>query len=79
MLQSPNKKVFSRLPLSSGQNELRDKVNRTLVSTNHSFELDFWYCSPFGFWISEKFCKLENKADFLRRYIGFAPESVLAT
>lgn len=68
MLQSPNEKVFSRLPLSSGQNELRDKVNRTLVHISHSFELDYLHCCPYGFCIFEKFCKLENEVDFLRRY-----------
>ena len=48
------------------------------MNITHSFELNVWYRCPFGYWLFEKFCKLENKVDCLRRYIGFAPESVLA-
>lgn len=72
------KKYSADYPFSSGQNELRDKVDRTLVNVTHAFEFDFWRCCPFGFWIFKKFCKLENKVDFLRKYIGFAPDSVSA-
>lgn len=59
-------KYLADYPFSSGQNELRDKVNRTLVNITLSFELDFWHCCPSGFWIFKKFCKLENKVDFFK-------------
>ena len=57
-------KVFSRDPFFSGAKIIRDKVNKTLVNTTFSFELDFLYYYPFQLSTIEKFYKLENKVDF---------------